>query len=243
MVRAATNEMILTVWELAYGLGLAAKGLALLGLALPQRPLSELNGLSIGRRNAELLSLRAQLFGQELRSVTSCPQCDEKVELEFRVDDIRCGQPPGRAAQDITLHLERGEVLIGVPTCRDLIEIEQLPTQAARRRELLRRCIRARRDDSKTAELSPADIQAVSARLVECEPQADVRIAADCPKCEHQWSTRFDIVAFLWQEVDAWAQRILSEVHTLASYYGWSEAEIVNMSSWRRQIYLEMVRQ
>jgi hypothetical protein len=234
--------MILNVWEQAYGLGLAAKGLALLVLALPQQPLSELNRLSIGRRDAELLSLRARLFGQDLCSVTSCPKCDETIELQFRVDDIRCGQP-GHADQNITVQLERGEVVTRTPSCLDLIAIEQLPNQADRRLELLRRCIHAESNGLQPADLTAADIQAVSARLAECEPQADVRIAADCPQCQHQWSTRFDIVAFLWHEVDAWAQRMLAEVHALASYYGWSESEIVGMSSWRRQVYLEMVRQ
>jgi hypothetical protein len=37
------------------------------------------------------------------------------------------------------------------------------------------------------------------------------------------------------------ARRALSEVHVLATAYGWSESEIFEMSSARREFYLQMV--
>jgi hypothetical protein len=51
----------------------------------------------------------------------------------------------------------------------------------------------------------------------------------------------FDIAAYLWQEVDARARRALRDTHTLARAYGWREADILAMSDFRRQQYLEMV--
>ena len=32
-----------------------------------------------------------------------------------------------------------------------------------------------------------------------------------------------------------------SEVHVLASSYGWRESDILNMSAWRRQYYLDLI--
>jgi hypothetical protein len=49
------------------------------------------------------------------------------------------------------------------------------------------------------------------------------------------------VVSFFWMEVESWAYRILRQVHALASAYGWSEGDILAMSPWRRQFYLEMV--
>jgi hypothetical protein len=77
--------------------------------------------------------------------------------------------------------------------------------------------------------------------MVQADPQADVQLALTCPACGHQWEATFDIASFFWSEIDSWAHRILREVHTLASAYGWREADILAMSPQRRQLYLEMV--
>jgi hypothetical protein len=50
-----------------------------------------------------------------------------------------------------------------------------------------------------------------------------------------------DPVTFFWSELQATARRILLQVHTLASAYGWSEREILGLSDTRRSLYLQMV--
>jgi hypothetical protein len=49
-------------------------------------------------------------------------------------------------------------------------------------------------------------------------------------------------VSYLWAEVHSWALRTLHEVNVLASAYGWRESDILALSQWRRQAYLEMVQ-
>ena len=71
--------------------------------------------------------------------------------------------------------------------------------------------------------------------------QADVRFPVTCPACEHCWPAHFDIVRYLWQELAYWAIRMLAEVHTLAAAYGWSEAQILAITPWRRRYYIDMV--
>jgi hypothetical protein len=73
------------------------------------------------------------------------------------------------------------------------------------------------------------------------DPQAEVRVAVTCPACHHPWSTVFDIVAYLWSEIDDWARRLLSEVDVLASSYGWNESAILGMTARRRRLYLEII--
>ena len=77
----------------------------------------------------------------------------------------------------------------------------------------------------------------------QADPQADLQLDLSCDACGHQWQAPFDIVAFLWTELNAWAQRRLSEIHVLAKAYGWTEPEVLALSPWRRQVYLNMVRQ
>jgi hypothetical protein len=101
----------------------------------------------------------------------------------------------------------------------------------------------AQRDgaDIAVAALPGEVVAAVAARMAEADPQAEVQLALTCPVCAYRWQATFDILSFFWQEINDWAQRILREVHTLATAYGWREADILALSPRRRQFYLEMV--
>ena len=90
-------------------------------------------------------------------------------------------------------------------------------------------------------ELPDPVADAVAQAMANADPQADVQVATECPACGHRDDVLFDIAAFLWREVDAWAIRTLDEVHALASAYGWSEHEILSMSASRRRRYVAMV--
>ena len=109
---------------------------------------------------------------------------------------------------------------------------------------LLRRCVRSARlaDVPVAADALPAPIvTAISARLAEADPLADLRLGFSCPACSHAWSDPLDIVAYLWRELDSWALRVLREVHTLAHAYGWTEDTILGLSPARRRHYLDLV--
>ena len=41
--------------------------------------------------------------------------------------------------------------------------------------------------------------------------------------------------------LDVAAGRLMRDIHLLASAYGWTEAEVLSLSAWRRQAYLDMV--
>jgi hypothetical protein len=89
--------------------------------------------------------------------------------------------------------------------------------------------------------LPVAVISEVISRMAEADPQADMEVELSCPSCGQRWQALFDIESFFWSEISAWAQRILSEVHVLARAYGWSETQILDLSPWRRQVYLNLV--
>ena len=88
----------------------------------------------------------------------------------------------------------------------------------------------------------PDDVsEAVVTEIARRDPQGDIRFDLVCPDCSHQWEAIFDIVSFAWNEISAWAGRLLRQVHALARAYGWSEAQVLALSSFRRQMYLEML--
>jgi hypothetical protein len=61
-----------------------------------------------------------------------------------------------------------------------------------------------------------------------------------CAVCSHAWQVLFDIERFLWSKFCAAAHRLLDDVHALASFYHWSEQDILALGARRRQAYLEM---
>jgi len=77
--------------------------------------------------------------------------------------------------------------------------------------------------------------------MAEADPDADLRMAIACPECGHAWDSLFDPASYLWSELQAGAMRVLREVDALASAYGWSEREILEMPRARRRAYLALV--
>jgi hypothetical protein len=115
---------------------------------------------------------------------------------------------------------------------------------AAARRVLLERCLlsaRAGAEERSLGQLPPEFVAAMVDEMERADPQADVRLNLRCPRCGRGWQPQFDITSFFWEELNAWAYRVLREVHTLASAYGWREADVLALSPWRRQVYLELV--
>ncbi len=109
---------------------------------------------------------------------------------------------------------------------------------------MLQRCVvEARRNGEPlaAADLPAACVEALSSRLAALDGAADISLDLRCVACAHAWQLTLDIVRFLWAEVNALAKAYLNEVHMLAWAYGWREADILAMSSARRQFYLERV--
>jgi hypothetical protein len=78
--------------------------------------------------------------------------------------------------------------------------------------------------------------------LAEADPLAETLLKLRCAVCSHEWQEPLDIADYLWSEIEARARRLLIEVHSLASAYGWSEADILALSEPRRRLYLDMVQ-
>lgn len=243
-MRALSASELLGVWERGLAQQPIQRALTLLSAAFPQTSPDVLAKLSIGQRDACLLTLREWLFGSQLVSLAMCPHCGERLELTFNVADIRVPSKAEPVSETFSLSLADYEVHFRLPNSLDLAAITSREGVAATRQMLLDRClVTAHHNGEETlAHQLPAEIvDAIAQQMTQADPQADVHLDLTCPACNHQWQAPFDIVSFFWSEINTWAQRILGEVHTLAKAYGWSEVEILALTPWRRQFYLEMV--
>ncbi len=226
-MHALSATELLSVWESGSSQIPLRRALAMIAAACPEVSSDSLASLTIGQRDARLLALREAMFGAELTGITDCPECGEKIELTFNCSDIR-QQGEIEPAAELAVQSNGREVRFRLPTSADLLAVNSSE-------QLLERCLLDRGNDL-TKDFFPAVVEKMSS----ADPMADIHLALNCPSCAHKWEAVFDIVAFLWREISAAARRLLREIHTLASAYGWTEPEILSLSPARRRAYLEM---
>lgn len=262
-MRAFSAAQLLNSWEEGAGKTSAERALELLALVSPGTARESLNTFSIGRRDTALLRLRESLFGSRMVGVVACPDCGERLDFTFDTREIRdCDPAPD---QEWNQESETPEVAVRVANyelrCRpvntgDAVAIAAQTVAAQRdgddvdgpldlaRGLLLQRCLLSAQHAGvalESEEIPPEVAEIAVQRMVKADPMADIQLAMTCPSCARQWNAVLDIVSFLWSEIEAWAWRLLHDVHTLASAYGWSERDILTMSANRRQCYLQMV--
>jgi len=240
---APSPNDLLNVWERGTNKPAFQKALLLLGVAFPQESPDGLAQLSVGQRNARLLNLREQLFGAHFQSVVTCPRCSECLDLSFKTVDIRAA-PENEPAESLALDVADYAMRFRLPTSTDLATVVGCEDAAAVRRALLERCLLSayRKGIAVTVDDLPAEVlKRIDEAMEEVDPQANTQLSMKCPACGYHWQAVLDLVTYVWRELDAWARRALREVHSLASVYGWSEHEILNMRPWRRRIYMEMI--
>lgn len=236
-------QQLLSQWEQGYHQSVVWRGLYLLAIARPELSLDELAAMPIGERDGRLLNLHEQLFGPNIQAVSNCPTCDQMIEINCRVSDIALLEQE-EAKHEGRVNVAGKEIPFRLPNSLDLLAIvgQSDPKQA--QQMLLWRCLQqvSKRQQKAWQKHIPDRVQtAVSNQMAALDPQGNIEMALTCPACRHQWQTLFDIVTFLWAEVDRWAIRTMQDIHTLAKAYGWSEQDILNLSPWRRQLYLQMV--
>jgi hypothetical protein len=242
-VRSLPASEIIRIWEKGQGKPYLERAMLLLSAAYPDMDRGQLAGLSIGQRDALLLALRERTLGPTMQMYARCPQCGENLEFNVNIPDIRVMEPGQPRPQQY--ELQEGDFLVRfrLPNSWDLAAVREVGDVERARYWLLRRCvIEAQREGRVLAQedLPEEVVQAITTRMEEEDPQADVRFSVRCPSCGFAWQSVFDIVPYLWAELTVTAQRLLMDVHALARAYGWDEGDILAMSASRRQFYLEM---
>jgi hypothetical protein len=242
---------MLGAWERGLARGMAERAVMLLRAATAEGTAGgDPAQLPLGVRDTLLLDLYESAFGPEIDGLASCPQCGAEQEFQLRVRDLRLPTSDAAPQGEATLTCGGYQVAFRLPNSRDAEAIaafanDEAPEEAVRR--LLERCIIATKaqgggEHSVPARDLPQDVvDAISARMAELDPQAEIDLMMECIACRHRWPELLDVAAFLWGEIHVWAMRTLGEVHQLAASYGWSEAEILALSPQRRSFYIELI--
>jgi hypothetical protein len=246
-MRPVSAAALLQVWEEGVEEPLVRRALRLLAAACPDATPESLARLSIGERDRRLLTLREWTFGPSLSTEARCPDCGERLEMTFDVALLRGGRAHDAGAEQhdrpSVLAVGDYELRFRLVTSDDLEVIAGVDAARAAP-ALLERCVDTALHKGKEVALDrvpPAILEALEQEMARRDPDADLEIGVSCVNCHQSWQVMFDIASYFWSELDVWAARLLREVHTLASAYAWSEADILGMSPLRRRCYLHMV--
>ncbi len=212
----------------------------------------DVSSLTVGDRDALLLHLRRLAFGERIHSVLACPQtgCGEKMDLELTIGDILVSFNQ-HAKEVYEMGLNEKDIAYKIkfrlPTGADQETVVRMgindPDTASMR--LLKLCIQEMMKNGRKIKsensLPIAVVEALSQRMAEIDPQAEILLKMPCPVCQREFVANFDIGDFFLKELIADSQQIFREVHLLAWHYHWNEEDIINMTRSRRQIYLNQL--
>lgn len=237
---------LLQAWEHGCEASPGARGLILLATARPELALPTLAEWPVGQRDAALLGLFERLFGSEFAAQAECPRCGTELEMNFPVSTIRADVPAPPSNRFVLDHAGH-RITYRLPTAGDLAALGDAAAfdagSVARGHWLVRQCLIEIDGDEVSGEVLEAISAAIATTSAAVDPLAEVELQLECPACALAWQSPFDVVSFLWSELDAWARGMLREIHILASHYGWGEAEIVALSPQRRRHYRELIGQ
>jgi uncharacterized protein YbaR (Trm112 family) len=236
-----TASSLLAAWERGLSQANTRRLVSLLATVYPEYSEERLLRLPLGRRDALALDAHLRLFGSQLVSIAVCPVCREQLELNLNVADVQINQIP---SSELVCEADGFRLEFRLPDSLDVMIAETAPSVSTAHQLLLERCLISAMAENRyytVDEIPEQVLTSMEVAMSEADPQANIQLDLSCPACRHAWLAAFDVGAFMWKEIHAWAQRILTEVHLLAKTYGWHEADILNMSPTRRQLYLEQI--
>ena len=197
-------------------------------------PASQAADLPLGERNRVLARLYREHFGAVLEGFTQCTKCGEKLEFHFDLQQV-ADAPPIEASQLVVV----GRWKFSLPTSRTLAMALNGGEEASAGNRLLAHCLEE--PVGAVPDWSDEEMAAIEEKLVKADSLAEIQIGFKCPECGADFEDALDIGSFLWSEIENAARQLFDDIHLLASAYGWTEDEVLSLSSMRREAYVRRV--
>jgi len=233
-MRGLTASDLLDIADAAGGRDWVSRGLLLASYAWPGSSEEERLCLPIGIRDRLILALRVATFGRTIAARSRCTVCG--AEWEFAVDaGAILESHSADAPSSVMVDADGAPRQVRLPSSQDLAATATLDPGDAEW-ALLERCV-----EEGAPARSESFRKAAAEALAAADPMAHIELEIECAQCGSATSAVLDIVSLLLSEITSGARRAAWEVHALAAAYGWTEQEILAMTTARRRRYLAMV--
>lgn len=242
--RGLSAAHLLEVIDAASEENAAVRGSVLLAAAAPDLADGQLEELTLGARDARILDLRCQTFGNTLPGRVTCPACGLLLTVRIPRQEVARHGSLDEEEQRPWVRIVEGPLVVEAhsPDGRDLAAAASCPDDETARRALIAGCVSVTGADGEAVdplELGDELLERVGEAIVAIDPQAEVGVTMGCAGCGNEWTAILDIVQFFWREISTTGVQLLDEVHQLAVGYGWSEEQVLRLPSRRRREYVE----
>ena len=190
---------------------------------------------TLGARNRRLIALHDMWVGGAIEAQVACAACATMNSFAVPKDAMRALPP----AQDALVTVAHGgrELAYRVPTMAD---IEAVGNAADVRLAMLDRCA-AGPVRIAAADLDAPALDAIETAFDRADPLASIVVESVCSECGAALAASVDLAAFVAADLDRLHAMLLRDVDTIASAYGWREAEILALPADRRARYIAMI--
>lgn len=205
--------------------------------------------LELGARMEALFALASLPYGLRLELCFTCEEnsCQSKMEIEITSGEISALQRKALSSGAVEMKLGGKKISLRRPTGQDqLLWLRRGSASAVDMMADLTADENSRkRFETALADLSPQEKQEAISQteelMEEADPLSHFSVTTSCPECNRQNSYRVNLEEICLRLLIQAQQKLLSGVHRLARAYHWSEREIFEIPSWRRNYYLQML--
>lgn len=201
-----------------------------------------IDALSVGDRQFLVQQLAGLLEMDTVWMTAACARCGEQFDFAVRFSELPVKEA-GEGYPFVQVATSRGNARWRVPTGADQKAVAAVSAEQDAVRLLMEKCLVeiTGPDEAPTAEwvadLSNEDVQQVEAALEAVAPEVTTAVQAVCIACGRDSRVAIDPYLCLQDRQEA----ISVDIHTIASTYHWSEAEILSLPKWRRRRYLQLI--
>jgi len=219
-----------------------------------------------GDRVALILNIRRIVFGDRISCTIACFNCKELMSFDLSVSELL--QPViANPKKEYPLQIEdyslRVRPITGLDLellCDNINDNDKRPkndsndglNEGNKEKEDIRANLMSMAERLVRSSITFSDrplpriltrdfIEAVSSKLEEIDPQANMVLDLRCVACQHEFKTYFDAEEFVLSEIDFRARQLYQEVHWIAFYYHWEEDSILSLPLRRRKRYLDLI--
>jgi hypothetical protein len=227
---------LLDVWETCTSVSGVMRSVVLLHAAGAVADRDTALDLSVDEAARLAATLYTDTFGDVVDGALRCGGCTEVLDVALPLSALPAAAPGLRARVDSAV----GVLDVRTPTVRDLLLAAGDGDPAA---ALLDRCVT--RADGEPVDVSAfgADVLAqVDRATEEFAGLASLVVTTSCPACGGDLRASVDMSTLLWERICVAAPVLLAEVAELAAAFGWSERDVLALSTVRRRAYLDITR-
>jgi len=197
--------------------------------------------LCVADRQFLMLQLAQMLGNDHVWLHSDCDNCNEPFDVSVARSQLPV-EPAGQSYPFALAEVQGCKIRLRIPNGADQEKITGLDDAHAIRK-LLQLCIvtlQPKRDfDEFIASLTNSDLEIIDTALDESSPAVCASVITQCPVCEASQNVYLDPYQALFTD----ANTLYQQVHMLAYYYHWNEADILALPKSRRRFYLSMIDQ